>query len=205
MKRFLSVLALVATLVAASATAAHAAPDTQTTAHTELFVAPDGDDGASGSIDAPLRTLEGARDAIRALTSSSGLPEGGVTVSLREGVYPRAEAFELGADDSGTADAPITYRSYPGETVTLTGGVQLDSAGFEPVADEAVLTRIVDESARGRVIGIDLAAAGITDYGQLSRHGYWKANDVSSVPPMELYVGGEGMTLARWPNEGGTV
>lgn len=205
MKRFLSVLALVGTLVAASATAAHAAPDPQTTAHTELFVAPDGDDGASGTMDAPLRTLEGARDAIRALKSSSGLPEGGVTVSLREGVYPRAEAFELGADDSGTADAPITYRSYPGETVTLTGGVQLDSAGFEPVADEAVLTRIVDESARGRVIGIDLAAAGITDYGQLSRHGYWKANDVSSVPPMELYVGGEGMTLARWPNEGGTV
>ncbi|MFB7891997.1 Ig-like domain-containing protein [Microbacterium sp. NPDC056044] len=204
MKRFLSVLALVGTLVAGTATAAYAAPDIQS-ASVELYVATDGDDGADGTIDAPLRTLEGARDAIRTLKASSGLPDGGVTVSLRGGTYSRTAAFELGAGDSGTAEAPIVYRSYPGETVTLTGGVQLDGEGFKAVADEAVLSRIVDPSARGKVIAIDLAAAGITDYGQLSRHGYWKANDVSTVPPMELYVGGEGMTLARWPNGDGTV
>lgn len=204
MKRFLSTLALVGTLIAATATAAHAAPDPRSAA-VEIYVAADGDDRADGSIGAPLRTLEGARDAIRALKTSSGLPDGGVTVSLRGGTYARTAAFELGAGDSGTADAPIVYRAYPGETVTLTGGVQLDRAGFDTVADETVLSRIVDQSARGKVVAIDLAAAGITDYGQLSRHGYWKANDVSTVPPMELYVGGEGMTLARWPNGDGTV
>ncbi|MGG1910268.1 hypothetical protein AB1285_25760 [Microbacterium sp. NRRL B-14842] len=60
--------------------------------------------------------------------------------------------------------------------------------------------RIIDPAARDRVVGIDLADLGITDYGQLSRHGYWKANDVSTTPPMELFIDGQGMTLARWPN-----
>ncbi|WP_395244200.1 Ig-like domain-containing protein [Agromyces sp. MMS24-K17] len=206
MKRTLSALALASLLVAGTATAAHAAPDPAATASAatgaELYVATDGDDGASGAADAPLQTLEGARDAIRDLQADGPLPDGGVTVYLRGGTYPRTEAFELGAQDSGTADAPIAYRAYPGETVRLSGGLELDRDGFAPVTDQAVLDRIIDESARGRVLALDLAAAGITDYGQLSRHGYWKANDISTVPPMELYVGGEGMTLARWPNAG---
>lgn len=41
----------------------------------------------------------------------------------------------------------------------------------------------------------------MTDYGQLSRHGYLRASDISLLPPMQLYVGGQGMTLARRTNE----
>lgn len=167
-----------------------------------LFVSPNGNDSNSGAEDEPLRTLEGARDAIRALKSGGGLPEGGVTVYLREGVYERNTAFELSDEDSGTEDAPIVYRSYPGETVRLTGGKELERESFVPVTDEDVLQRMIDEEARGKVLQVNLAELGVTDYGQISRHGYWKANDVSLVPPMELYVGGQGMTLARWPNEG---
>ncbi len=65
-----------------------------------------------------------------------------------------------------------------------------------------MLDRIIETSARDDVLQIDLRELGIDDYGQLSRHGYWKANDVSTTPPMELYVDGEDMTLARWPNAG---
>ncbi|WP_420114586.1 Ig-like domain-containing protein [Pseudactinotalea sp.] len=165
-----------------------------------LYVAPNGDDSSPGSVDQPFATLEGARDAIRALRSEGDLSGGPVTVYLREGTYPRTQSFELGAEDSGTEDAPITYASYPGETARLTGGIELDRAGFAPVTDSAVLERIVDVDARGTVLQLDLGAAGITDYGDLSRHGYWYANDLSEIPPMELYVDGEGMTLARWPN-----
>ncbi|MFS0725268.1 Ig-like domain-containing protein [Paenibacillus sp. 1P07SE] len=167
-----------------------------------IFVAPNGSDSNTGSEQEPLLTLEGARDAIRELKSGSGLPDGGITVYLREGVYERTATFELNEADSGTADAQVVYRSYPGETVRLSGGKQLDSVGFEPVSDPDVLARIIDTGARSQVLQFDLAAAGITDYGEMSRHGYWKANDLSLVPPMELYIGGEGMTLARWPNEG---
>ncbi|GBG07978.1 hypothetical protein PAT3040_02543, partial [Paenibacillus agaridevorans] len=167
-----------------------------------LFVSTFGSDSNSGTEEDPLLTLEGARDAIRTMKNDGGLPAGGITVYLREGVYERNATFELGEEDSGTADSPIVYRSYPGETVRLTGGKELDHESFEPVSDQEVLGRIIDEEARGKVLQVNLPSLGITDYGQMSRHGYWKANDVSLVPPMELYVDGQGMTLARWPNEG---
>ncbi|WP_216648815.1 Ig-like domain-containing protein [Agromyces agglutinans] len=218
MKRSLSALVITGLLVFGLPTVAHAAPDPapdpaigaaadpaaveSSAPGATLTIAPDGDDTADGSPEHPLRTLEGARDAIRELKAAGPLPAGGVTVYLREGTYARSATFELGAQDSGTAEAPITYRSYPGETARLTGGLELDRDGFAPVTDDAVLGRIVDESARGKVLALDLEAVGITDFGELSRHGYWKANDVSTVPPMELYVAGEGMTLARWPNAG---
>ncbi len=173
-----------------------------TAAETAIYVSPNGSDSNSGTAQEPLLTLEGAREAVRELKEEEGLPEGGITVYLREGTYARSATFELGEEDSGTADAPIVYRSYPGETVRLTGGQELDTTGFQPVTDSDVLARIIEPDARGKVLQFDLSAAGITDYGQISRHGYWKANDLSLVPPMELYVGGQGMTLARWPNEG---
>lgn len=165
-----------------------------------LYVAPDGDDTSPGTIEEPFATLEGARDAIRDLRADGDLPEGPVTVYLREGSYERTHSFALEEQDSGTASAPITYASYPGETARLTGGLELERADFTAVTDAAVLERIVDVEARDTVLQIDLAAAGITDYGDLSRHGYWYANDLSEIPPMELFVDGEGMTLARWPN-----
>ncbi|WP_309128135.1 Ig-like domain-containing protein [Microbacterium sp.] len=196
MKRALSSLALVALFGSAIAVA----PSAQAADGAALYIAPGGDDEASGSVDAPLATLEGARDRIRQLKADSGLPEGGYTVYLREGDYARSGSFLLDTQDSGTAAAPITYRSYPGETATLTGGQELPRDEFSKVQDAAVRDRIIDVPARDEVLEIDLAALGLTDYGELSRHGYWMANDVSKTPPMELYIDGQGMTLARWPN-----
>ncbi|WP_246469549.1 Ig-like domain-containing protein [Cohnella nanjingensis] len=167
-----------------------------------FYVATDGSDYNTGGINDPFRTLEAARNAIRVLKEGEGLPAGGVTVYIREGTYPRSESFELTEADSGTADSPIVYRAYPGETVQLSGGANLDRTGFQPVDDPDVLKRIIDPAARGKVVQFDLAAAGLADYGQISRHGYWKASDISLLAPMQLYIGGQGMTLARWPNAG---
>ncbi|MEK0317919.1 Ig-like domain-containing protein [Cohnella sp. 56] len=167
-----------------------------------LYVATDGNDANAGTIAAPFKTLERARDAIRDMKTGGGLPDGGVTVYLREGLYERTSSFELGAADAGEAGKTITYMAYPGETVRLSGGRDIPKSGFVPVTDSAVLSRIISEDARSKVLQIDLAALGITDYGVMSRHGYYLANDLSQVPPMELYVNGQGMTLARWPNEG---
>ncbi|GAA1606680.1 MULTISPECIES: Ig-like domain-containing protein [Kribbella] len=196
MKRYLSVL-LVAGLLATATPATATADDDPRT----LYVATNGDDHNPGSFGRPLRTLEGARDAIRTIKKHH-LPDGGVTVYLRQGSYQRSSTFALTAEDSGTADAPITYRSYPGETATLTGGTQLSYDDFHQVTDQSVLDRVVEKSARGKILQVDLRGLGLTDYGELSRHGYWHANDVSKTPPMELYVDGQDMTLARWPNTG---
>lgn len=170
------------------------------TAGIKFYIAVTGNDTNSGTIGAPFKTLERARDAIRSLKDSSGLPEGGVAVYLRGGTYQRTGSFKIEEQDSGTAGKPIVYQAYPGEAVSISGGIELDKSWFTPVTDTQLKNRIVSEDARKKLLMVDMKSHGIIDYGEISRHGYWKANDVSKVPPMELYLDGKRMTLARWPN-----
>ncbi len=163
-----------------------------------FFVAADAVSGGDGSVEHPLRTLEEARDAIRNLES---LPEGGVTVYLREGVYERAETFELTAEDSGTEDATITYRNYPCETVQIIGGRKV--SGWEELSSGPVYDRLPAE-ARGHVYVLDLAAQGIEDYGEMLQLRTWLDGDphnrIDGPVPLELFIDGKPMRLARYPN-----
>lgn len=169
---------------------------------TEFFVAPGGSDTWSGTkpapvadgVDGPFATLERARDAIRHLKQSHGLPEDGIVVWLRGGDYVRTASFELTAEDSGARECPISYRAFPGESVRLLGGCIL--RGFEPVTDPVVLERL-PACGRGAVVQADLKEQGITDYGSLKARGFGR-----SIQPgaLELFFDGEPMTRARWPN-----
>ncbi len=159
------------------------------------YVAPDGLDTNPGTREQPFASLERARDAIREQRPA------GATVYLRGGRYAVQRTFALTKEDSGTAEAPIVYATAPGESAALFGGTELDKAWFVPVTDPAVLARVIDPEARPRLLQCDLGAREITDYGELSRRGFHKAN-LGKTPPVELYVGGERMTRARWPNPG---
>lgn len=173
-------------------------------AQTVFQVSTDGDDRRPGKrseagtdgTDGPFATLEGARDAIRALKAGSGLPPGGVTVRIAGGIYLRRESFELGPEDSGAPERPIVYRAAGGERPRFIGGERV--TGFGPLADESVLVRL-DPVARDNVVAADLRAAGITDYGTLLRQGFGRGGSAGSL---ELYFGGKKMQLARWPNDG---
>ena len=72
-----------------------------------LYVAPDGDDSASGEEDAPLATLEEA---------ASRFPGGG-TVIVRGGVYPQQNWF----DAAGAEGNPLYIRAADGETPIFDG------------------------------------------------------------------------------------
>ncbi|MDA1275416.1 MAG: right-handed parallel beta-helix repeat-containing protein [Verrucomicrobia bacterium] len=162
----------------------------------DWYVSTAGNDQWSGTFpspkadqsDGPFATLEAARNRIRALKPSSALKEA-TDVYLRSGVYEQKSAFELGAADSGTADAPITYKGYPTETVILSGGRVL--RGFQKVAEPAELDRLAP-SARGQIWRTDLRANGVEDFGEATGAGN----------RAELFFDGKPMTLARWPNEG---
>ena len=93
-----------------------------------------GSDMNPGAESAPFKTMERARDAIR-IISSSGLPEGGVTVWIRGGLYERMSTFTLSSEDSGEAGKPIVYRAYPGEEVRIVGGKQLQPGDVVSVGD----------------------------------------------------------------------
>lgn len=167
-------------------------------ANSILYVAPDGDDRNSGAVDAPLASLAGARDAIRAIKRATGLPEGGINVRIRGGLYRHEESFLLEEQDSGTVDAPIAYIAEEGETVRISGGISLPVQQFLPVADEAVKARLQPD-VRDRIVQIDLKALGLHEYGQIAKSGFGLPA-VAANP--ELFFNGSALTLARYPNEG---
>jgi len=104
-----------------------------------LFVAPDGNDSWSGELekanatktDGPLRSLTGARDAVRKL-KAGGTFTAPVHVLLESGVYRLTEPFVLEPQDSGTEACPITYAAYPGKRAIISGGVAVDHWQKQP-------------------------------------------------------------------------
>jgi len=163
-----------------------------------FYIAPDGSDDNPGTRERPFASLQRARDAVRELKSNQGLPSGGVAVFVRGGMYATGHTFELTEEDSGTAEAPVVYRAFPGEMPVFTGGVHLD--GFQPVTDKATRDRL-PAGSRDRVLQLDLRKKGITDYGELRPRGYGLSGYPTN-PWVDLYVEGRAMQLARWPNDG---
>ena len=96
-----------------------------------IYVSLYGNDENEGTIESPLATLKSARDKIRSLKSEGINPAKGFVVYLREGNYQMNEGLVLTEEDSGTAEAPIVYRSYPGEKATLVGGASISGSSFK--------------------------------------------------------------------------
>ncbi len=160
-----------------------------------LFVAPNGNDAWNGRLpapdaqgsDGPLATLAHAQQVVRAYKSRDGLKPGDITVWVRGGTYELDATLAFTAEDSGTADAPIIYAAFPGESVMLSGGKAVHD--WKEVTAPEALQRL-DEAARKEVRVADLKAMGIQDYGNPDKDG------------LELFFTGTPMTLSRWPNEG---
>lgn len=164
-----------------------------------LYVAPQANAGGTGTQASPFATLTQARDAIRDLKRKGALPRGGVAVLIRGGRYAATDTFELTADDSGTADAPITYAAATGETPLFDAGATI--SGFQVVRDPAILSRL-PEKARGKVYQTDLKAQGITDPGTFELGGFASGRKAITHPVLELFFDGKAMHFARWPNSG---
>ncbi|MBQ8587947.1 MAG: hypothetical protein IJ454_00995, partial [Clostridia bacterium] len=200
MKRFIALLISAIILTGCVGTIAHA----DECLH--IYVQ-NGAVNGDGTINSPFGTLVEARDYIRSLKNSGAYPQNGVVVYLREGMYTITEPFVLDEQDSGTATAPVVYRSYLDEQVILIGGTQFDMGESSAVIDADILARLPKESSAS-VRQIDLKTKGITDYGALNVFGmgksYFSHADVEhpSDPAPELFFDNDAMTLARYPNEG---
>lgn len=157
-------------------------------AQIEFWVSQAGTDSAEGTRDQPFASLEKARDAV--LQARGKGVEGPVTVWLGGGATHRTATFKLGPEDAGKPDAPVVYRSVAGERALLRGGREIPSDWCRAVEDAAVLARLVPE-VRGRVLQIDLASHGVTDYGDMS----------ILAPMLEVFCDGRRLPLAHWPND----
>lgn len=157
------------------------------------YVAADGDDSNDGkSLAHPFATIERARDAIRTLRASAGLPDGGITVYIRGGVYSYFdEPLSFTSEDSGTEACPIVYKAYAGEEVIIEGAKFLDYSDFQK-ADSAITSRLISEEAKDKLLQINLKEAGIQGADTAAVYGEL---------PVQLLIGDQRGILARYPNQ----
>ena len=149
----------------------------------EFYVSPDGNDSGKGTVDDPFATIAAARDAVRAVKEGFN---GDITVYLREGRYYQESTLEFTAEDSGSDDCTITYKSYDGETAIIDGAVTIDGSKFSrPAEDDAIADRIKDETAKANVLVYDLSDI-----------------DINFDEQQAVYYDGNRALEARYPNEG---
>ena len=76
----------------------------------DFHVAPHGSDENPGSVAAPVRSLEKARDLARAARKAR--PDEPIQILLHPGIYPVRKTVEFTKEDSGTETAPLTIRAW---------------------------------------------------------------------------------------------
>ena len=87
-----------------------------------LYVSPTGSDSNPGTRAKPIRTLQHARDLVRAMNQNMS---GDITVWLAGGTYRLTEPLTLDARDSGTGGHDVIYTAMAGQKPVVSGGVQI--------------------------------------------------------------------------------
>ena len=91
---------------------------------TVFYVVPNGSDASPGFQAQPFATPQHARDAIRAARQSGD--QGPFAVQFGGGIYPLSATLVFAPEDSGTATAPVVWRSAPNEQAVFSGGRVID-------------------------------------------------------------------------------
>lgn len=136
------------------------------------FVAPNGNDANAGTEAAPWKTVQAAVDKLQP----------GETLVLRAGIYHERVTVKA----RGTADKPITLRSYPGEVAILDGGfpefLLSPATAWEPFAggapDEYVSTKTYPSLERSKD---ETNLLGNFADGMVPLHGYKWVTDLRST------------------------
>ncbi len=149
-----------------------------------FYVSLDGNDSWSGRFaspnskytDGPFKSIEKARDTIRAIKIKNNFTEP-VTVYIRGGIYYLQSTLLFTPEDSGTAQTPITYMAYPNERPIISAGRQIKGWGMQ----EGLWKATIPEVASGEWYFNQLF---INDERRMRAHepdsGYY--NIISSIP-----------------------
>ncbi len=160
----------------------------------EIFVATTGNDiTGNGTKDAPLATVDAARKKAREYARSTMAP---INVVIRGGDYYLDSPVEFDLNDSGSEFAPITYKAYEGETVTLLGSTKIDPSLITKVTDEAILNRVINKDAAGKLMQIDLSKI----YSSIPRVFSYDNIGLDSEYPFTVYCGDTALSRSRYPN-----
>ncbi|MDO5327409.1 MAG: right-handed parallel beta-helix repeat-containing protein [Clostridia bacterium] len=157
-----------------------------------LYVSPKGSDGADGSFDAPLLSIQEALDRLKGKNCETAPGE----IRLFGGEYRMRESIVVPESNSW-----LTIRAVPGEKPVLTGCAELPIDHFIPLsqAQGALFSskERIPASARDHIFVYDLGADGIPA-GEILKNGF---NWPQAACYPELICDDAVQTLAGWPND----
>ncbi len=156
-----------------------------------IYVNQTADANGDGTEAKPFRTLEEARDSVRKIQPKTEPIE----IIVSQGTYWREKTFELTAEDSGTTEAPIVYRAMAPRGTTLSGGILIKPFLFRRLSDQDELNRI-SQDMRANIRVVELNQLGVRNLQQIPK------KKTMPLPIPELFVNGDRMSMARWPNSG---
>jgi alpha-glucosidase len=160
-----------------------------------FYVSPRGNDRLTGSLEKPFATVDRARMAAR--EHLRNYPEDSIWIYLRDGRYSLNQSILFDSLDSGHDHAPVIYAAYPGEKVSIQGGITVPPRYAKKVSDPKILSRL-DPASRNLIRQVDLRKLGILDYGKIRPKGFGRPYTPAA---MELFCNQQAMQLARWPND----
>ena len=160
----------------------------QLNAGSSIFVAPHGNDNNKGTVNKPLKTIDAALEKAEVFG-----PHDTVRIILRQGSYELSKPIEIGKNNRKNA---IIIKSYDGENVSVSGGKKISLRDIKNVTDREVLSRLQPQ-VKNLIREVDLKKAGISIQG-LHPSGFGRPNIAAWS---ELFIDGEPLRLARWPND----
>lgn len=162
-------------------------------AERQIFVSQNALPDGIGSREKPFNSLIRARDWVRAGRKNGTIKTSEpITIYLLPGKYRFESSFELTSEDSGSKDSPVVYKSEKPGLVEFYGGIIISPSEFKTITDQSILNRLIPE-ARKKVLVCDLSKKSVS-FEQFK-------NRFRGVPAGPwLYINGEPMTLARYPN-----
>ncbi len=140
----------------------------------DVFVSPDGNDSASGSIDRPLRTIAAAKEKIKVLINAD---VGTVTVRLREGSYFFNDTLRFTGEDLSN----VVYSAYKGEKVVFTAGIPLSGFSCETANGVTVWTKTLEDGFDFNILCSDDTVLSRT---RMPETGYYYVDSVDSADRM---------------------
>ncbi len=184
-KKLLSVLLSIAMLTTSGIATIASAEEADNVIYVSATL---GDDANSGTLSAPLKTIDAARLKARELS-------GNVTVEIMEGDYRLSSTIKFTAEDSN-----VTYKAYEGAKPEIKGSVLIPTSAAKKVTDDTVLEKMT-ENAQKEAYVINLENYGITQ-GMIvdpasANHQYGIDGNVEFN---NFFVDGNSLNVAQWPN-----
>ncbi|WP_082509479.1 ricin-type beta-trefoil lectin domain protein [Microbacterium sp. Leaf179] len=189
---------------------AHSAP-ANAAAEVTFTVNPQGDDAADGSSASPFKTIERARDAVRAVNDDM---TGDIRVVLEGGTYPITQTIDFTVEDSGTNGHRVIYSAAEGERPVLdagtavTGWTRDDGDVWKaPLARDSKLRSLYVDGRRAQMASTTVSSRGcVGTYSITAGQAPWAwesgtecdgiAYDAGSVPAISRNVGDIEITSA---------